>query len=292
MKPLPEKLLLELIDGSSEPLLVARVDRPDWPVVLANSAFLALADRASVPSQPLADVIEPLIGRELALEVSETVRASQQSAIPVESAGCEYLLVLRPVRIGGDPANRYYAAYWRSGQASSKGEAHQALAKANRRIRDLSRDDPTTGLLNTAAFRDILEHDWAVAARERSTLALAAFGFDDFDAYFDVFGRHATDSCLRRVAQVIRRCLRRASDVAARLEGERGGKIVVLSHGSDEQNLREFALQIAAAVRELGLHHPRSRVSKFVTVSFDIVTLKPGAKGLTAAEVVDGLLTD
>ena len=33
-------------------------------------------------------------------------------------------------------------------------------------LRDLVRDDPVTGLMNTTAFREVLEHDWAVAARE------------------------------------------------------------------------------------------------------------------------------
>ena len=80
-------------------------------------------------------------------------------------------------------------------------DMHHALLKAKRRIRDLSRDDPVTGLLNDRAFRDVLEHDWAVAAREKSTLALVLFTLDDFDAYIDVFGKHASDSCLRRVGQ-------------------------------------------------------------------------------------------
>lgn len=294
MKPLPRKVLLELLAGSAEPLLVARVDRPDWPVVLTNPAFQSLADDSASIGQPLADVVERLIGRELALEVSETVRARQETAIPVESRGREYLLTVQPVVSDTPAGDAYFVAYWRTTDArvppSSTGAAHQALAKANRRIRDLSRDDPTTGLLNASAFREVLEHDWAVAARENSSLALAAFGFDDFAAYFEVFGRHATDSCQRRVAQVIRRSLRRASDVAARIDDENGGHIVVLSHGSDEDSVRAFALRIAAAVRELGLHHPRSRISKFVTVSFDIAVMQPGDKKVGAGEFLDKLL--
>ena len=176
--------------------------------------------------------------------------------------------------------------------SAGKDDAHTALAKANRRIRDLTRDDPVTGLLNTNAFCEVFEHDWAVASREGSSLALVSFGFDDFDSYLDVFGRHATDSCLRRVAQVIRRCLRRASDVAARISDEHGDHIVVLSHGSDEHSVRAFALNIAAAIRELGLHHPRSRVSKFVTVSFDVAVLQPGEKSRGPGNVLDELLRD
>ena len=225
--------------------------------------------------------------------MSETVRSGQASTIPVEMRGGEFLLVLEPIDQTGVKGN-FISARWRNADAhavsTQSGEAQAALSKANRRIRDLTREDPVTGLLNDAAFRDVLQHDWAVASREKSSLALAAFGFDDFSAYFDVFGRHATDSCLRRVARVIRRALRRASDVAARIDGDDGGRIVVLSHGSDVASVRSFALGIATAVRDLGLHHPRSRISKFVTVSFDIAMLTADDRGTSAGKQLDNLL--
>ena len=283
-------ILLALIASSSEPLIVARVDHPDWPVTLSNDAFRELIKGGEHEGKPFADVIERLLGRELAVEVSEVVRAGQRSTIPVEVSGREVMLSLVPLESDSPTGGgRYYAAYWRSANASHQ-DVQQALAQANRRLRDLSREDPTTGLQNGSAFRDVLEHDWAVAAREKTTLAVVAFGFDDFRAYIDVFGRHATDTSLRRIAQVIRRALRRASDLAAWHEGPDGGHVVVLSHGSDEAGTREFALGIAEAVRDLGLHHPRSRVSKFVTVSFSIAVANPAERTCSAAEFLEGVL--
>lgn len=293
MKALPNDVLLDLIGGSAEPLIVARVDRPDWPVAFCNQAFRELASGAPRDGKPFADVIERLLGRELAVEISETVRAGQKTTIPVELKSREFLLSLTPLGDEGPGgAGRYIAAYWRVATPGARGgEAERALVQANRRIRDLSRDDPVTGLQNAEAFNEILEHDWAVAAREQTTLTLVAFGFDDFQAYVDVFGQHASDSSLRRVAQVIRRSLRRASDVAARVGGSDGGHIVVLSHGSDEASTRTFAASIGAAVRELGLHHPRSRVSKFVTVSFEIAVASPSDRELSAAECLQRLIS-
>lgn len=284
-------ILLALIASSSEPLIVARVDHPDWPVVLSNDAFRELIKGAEHETKPLADVIERLLDRELALEVSEVVRAGQRSTIPVEVSGREVMLSLVPLQSDSPSGGgRYYAAYWRAANANHQ-DVQQALAQANRRLRDLSREDPTTGLLNGSAFRDVLEHDWAVAAREQTTLSIVAFGFDDFRAYLDVFGRHATDTSLRRIAQVIRRALRRASDLAAWHDGPNGGHVVVLSHGSNEAGTQEFAVSIAAAVRELGLHHPRSRVSKFVTVSFGIAVANPADRSCSAAEFLESALS-
>lgn len=294
MKALHHDILEQLIDASAEPLLVARVDRPDWPVVLRNPAFAALAGEKPALDRPLADVVEQLIGRELALEVSETVRAGQENTVPVELNKHEYLLVLQPVSGGGDANARYYAAYWRAITGTAAGaentEMHQALIRAKRRIRDLSRDDPVTGLLTEAAFREVLAHDWAVAARERSRLALVGFALDDFEAYVEVFGRHASDSCLRRVAQAIRRYLKRASDVAARITTADGDLLVVLSHSSDDPGVHDFAERIGAAVRELRLHHPRSRVARFVTVSSRTAIANPHEQGSKADRFLGNLL--
>jgi diguanylate cyclase (GGDEF)-like protein len=293
MKPLQRELLEKLIEASAEPVLTASIERPDWPVVLCNPAFERLHGEKPVLERPLADVVETLLGRDLALEVSETIRSRQETSIPVLLHKREYLLVLRPVSV--DSSSNYYALYWRSGHVGDPGAAnediHHALLRAKRRIRDLSRDDPVTGLLNESAFREVLEHDWAVAAREKSSLALISFTLDNFDAYLEVFGRHATDSCLRRVAQAIRRCMRRASDVAARVGTGDGDALVVLSHASDEAGVMEFAERISGAVRELGLHHPRSKAARFVTVSHQARVVQVDRSKQTPAEFLERVIT-
>lgn len=289
MQPLKRSILELVVAATAEPVVVVGIDRPDWPVVLANEAFSTIGVDDAV-DKPFADVVEEFGGRELALEVSESVRSQQETSFPVEMAGREYLLVLKPLRLDGEDAARFYAAYWRSGAGTSSAESaelHHALLKAKRRIRDLSRDDPVTGLLNGRAFRDVFDHDWAVATREKSSLSVVTFRLNEFDAYVEVFGRHAADSCLRRVGQAIRRSLRRASDVVARPSG---ACFVALSHASDVEGVRDFAARISTSVRELGLHHPRSTSSKFVTVSFDVVVADASREKRSAAAFLDDLL--
>ena len=99
---------------------------------------------------------------------------------------------------------------------------------------------------------------------------------DDRKAYVDVFGRHASDSCLRRVGQAIRRCLRRASDVVARLDDT---SFVVLSHASNVDGIEQFAQSIATAVRDLKLHHPRSTEDRYVTVQYSVIATEAGGEG-------------
>ena len=274
MTDIDQAIFEQVINGSSEAVVIVRLDHTDWPIVLANAAFEEIGGEGA-QSRPFAEVIETLVGRDLALEVSATFRSSQETSFPVEIGGNEYLLALKPLLAPSQEAATHYAVFWRGGGAAvAGGEAHQALLRAKRKIRDLTREDAVTGLLNERAFRDVLEHDWAVASREKSRLALVLFTVDDFDAYVDVFGRHASDSCLRRVGQAIRRCLRRASDVVANVGDAR---LIVLSHSSGESSVREFAEQISAAVRELGLHHPRSSHGRFVTVSHKVEAVTAGA---------------
>lgn len=293
MKAIQRNILEQLIAGSAEPVVVAQISSSDWPVVLYNPAFAGLVGDEDIHKKPFADVVEHLVGRELALEISETIRDGQETTIPVEVRHQEYLLVLRPLHATGNRNSKFYAGYLRAAAAASAAgdrKVQQALLKAKRRIRDLSRDDPVTGLLNAKAFRNVLDHDWAVAKRERASLALVSFTLDDFQQYQEVFGRHAADTCQRRVAQAIRRCLRRASDVAAKVNCEQGDRLVVLSHSADEAGVREFAVRIASSVRELGLHHPRSTVARIVTVSYQTSVTEAGADQMNAAGFLDSVL--
>lgn len=291
MEPVKPNILEQVIAGTAEPVLVVRVDQSEWPVAIGNPAFEAIAGEDPV-GKPFADVIESLVGRELALEISEAVRTRQETSFPVEQGGREFILALKPMTIPGEDKVDYCAAFWRGAAATSNAggsEVQHALLKAKRRIRDLSREDSVTGLLNERVFREVLEHDWAVAAREKSTLAVVVFSLDDFDAYMDVFGRHASDTCLRRVGQAIRRCLRRASDVVARL-GEH--RLAVLSHASEQNSVQDFAGRISTAVRELGLHHPRSKSGKFVTVTYRVGVVQADDERGSAAEFLEKLLVD
>lgn len=288
MKAIDRRILEQVIDATTDPVMIVRLDDNDWPVALANAACAEIGSEDAL-NRPFADVIEALVGRELALEISETFRTRQETTFPVEKGGSEYLLALKPLSLPNEDRGRFYAVFWRGGaaRAAAGADARQALIRAKRRIRDLTREDPVTGLLNERAFREVLDHDWAVASREQSTLALVLFSLDDFSAYVDVFGRHASDSCVRRVGQAIRRCLRRASDVVGAIDASR---LVVLSHASDEDGVREFAKKIALAVRELGLHHPRSSKGKFVTVSHFVAATTAGSDEGNATDFLESVL--
>ncbi len=277
MTDIPVSVLCAIVEHSADPVLLVNTAQAEWPVCLANAAFRQLAGDIALEG-PLADACEALLGRDAAMDISEAVRSREATRIPIELSNRECILGVTPLEDGSHVA-LYLRDIAGGALAPADAEMAQALLKAKKRVRDLDRDDPVTGLMNERAFRDMLAHDWAVAVREKSTLALVRLTLVDFDAYVKVFGRHASDSCLRRVGTAIRRCLRRASDIVARLDD---ASFVVLSHASDEANVRRFAETIATAVRDLGIHHPRSSEDKYVTVRHQVVSTESEDRGESA----------
>lgn len=290
MKALQQRVLLELVLASDEPVLVASVAKPDWPVAFSNPAFDAMSglDGAGIRGKPFADVVEGLLSREAALEVSAAVRGGDAVSMHVELDKHAFQLKLTPLPTSKTGPAQYYAAFWQAADNRVAGaNARKALTRAQARIRDLSREDSVTGLPNAKTFREVLAHDWAVAGREESRLGLISFTIDDFAAYESVFGKHAADSCMRKVAHSIRRFLLRASDVAAKINDD---TIVVLSHSSPETGATQFAARITDAIRDLGIHHPRSSVSKFVTVRYAVLVEKVSKDSGSSDEFLGRLL--
>ncbi len=101
MKALKRNILEQLIAGSAEPVVVAQIDSLEWPVVFCNPAFEGIAGEVDIQQKPFADVVEELVGRELALEISETIRAGHETTIPVEVGDQEYLLALEGDTVRG-----------------------------------------------------------------------------------------------------------------------------------------------------------------------------------------------
>jgi diguanylate cyclase (GGDEF)-like protein len=150
------------------------------------------------------------------------------------------------------------------------------LRDARMHLRRLDGRDSATGILSRHAFDDLLQRDWVLARREQRSLGLMLFQLDGFDAYREVYGRHAADSCLRKVAHAITGSLRRAADLTARFQDD---QFVVLISQGDESKIADLAAAIAGKVRGLSVHHPRSPVDRFVTVSFGVAVGIPASTG-------------
>lgn len=132
--------------------------------------------------------------------------------------------------------------------------------------------DTVTGLLDSKSFLAALRREWLQSALEQRELSTIIMRVDCFSDYLDVFGEHAGDACLRKIGHAMNGALRRSGDISARLDGD---SFVALLADTTALNAELVANRIREKVRGLAVHHPRARLTRFVTVSYGVAGALP-----------------
>ena len=100
------------------------------------------------------------------------------------------------------------------------GEMTHKLQQANQELLYLARHDGLTGLANRRTFDEVLENEHARARRGHNDLTLVLLDIDHFKKLNDQYGHPFGDTCLRKLADILREFSRRPGDLAARYGGE------------------------------------------------------------------------
>ncbi len=145
------------------------------------------------------------------------------------------------------------------------------LEMVNSNLFELSNTDGLTGIPNRRKFDEVLTSEWNRATRTGQPLVLALIDVDWFKKYNDHNGHLAGDDCLRKVANVLKSKIRRASDLVARYGGE---EFAIISPGINKSNANEMANIICSAIAESGLAHAMSPFG-VVTVSIGVALIVP-----------------
>ncbi len=117
----------------------------------------------------------------------------------------------------------------------------------------LSRTDGLTGLLNTRAFMDRLEHDIALSRRNCSALTLAYLDVDDFKLINDRYGHLEGDRVLSEFGRILGSNMR-SSDTAARIGGD---EFALLLPDTDLSGAKEVVSKIRQEIMTtLGSTYP------------------------------------
>jgi len=147
------------------------------------------------------------------------------------------------------------------------------LADAQRRLHELSRVDPLTGLANRRHFQEHMHQVWQRAAHDGREVAIIMLDVDHFKRYNDRYGHPAGDRCLAQVAQAIQPCLRGPHDLIARYGGE---EFIAVLHQADLDAATQVAQRIRQAVADQGIPHEASPTAGTVTVSVGVACCKAG----------------
>ncbi len=136
----------------------------------------------------------------------------------------------------------------------------------------MARVDPLTGVGNRREFSESLDGEVRAALRAHESLGMLMIDIDHFKTYNDHYGHPVGDQCLRDVAAVLRRVVRRPRDRLSRYGGE---EFVVLLPGTPLSGVVEVGREILEQVRRMALPHAANPAGDVVTVSVGAASLEP-----------------
>jgi diguanylate cyclase (GGDEF)-like protein len=288
---LNKRIIRQALDLSPVATVIVDLESHPKPVVYVNQAFEALSgyEATELIGHPWSELLSNSSDDEVTVG-----QLAQLNCHPRLGVADELSLEMLPL-YDKPGAPRYWLGTERpqiskemAGQDAEREALLGVLRDARMHLRRLDGRDSATGVLNRRAFDDMLQRDWVMAGREKRNLGLMILRVEGFDAYREVYGRHAADSCLCKVAHAITGSLRRAGDLVARFSDD---QFVVLIGNSEEVNASRLAESMAAKVRGLSIHHPRSPVDRFVTVSFGVASVVP-SKTQNASTLIDQAVQD
>jgi diguanylate cyclase (GGDEF)-like protein/PAS domain S-box-containing protein len=272
-----------LVESSPDGVVLVDAQNPDHPVIYANPGFQALTGYSA----------EELLGRNLRLlQGDDREQDGRQRLREALGRGESCRVLLRNFRkdgtlfwnemtvsplLGADGRVTHFAGHHRDAGERLRVDpklSRDSLSGAHQPTAVAIRDDRLTGLFTLNYLEELLKRDWSVAQREKRSIAVFAVDIDALDLYNATFGRAAGDSTIRRVAHVVSGCLRRSSDVTARIDG---GSLIAFAPGLTNEQAMRVGQTMAERVRDLRIHHPRSAVLRYISVSVGVSAAVPTA---------------
>jgi diguanylate cyclase (GGDEF)-like protein len=144
--------------------------------------------------------------------------------------------------------------------------------KAEEQLKLLASMDGLTGISNRRHFDNTLDAEWRRAMRSSTPVSLIMIAIDYFKNYNDFYGHLAGDSCLQKIAHMIRDSLRRAGNIAARYGGE---EFAVILPDTDAEGAHLFAESLREKIEDLDIKHNDSKAGSHVTISLGVSTAIP-----------------
>jgi len=141
---------------------------------------------------------------------------------------------------------------------------HMDLKLKSDKLEELSMIDSLTNIPNRRFFNETFEKKYREILRDKRSLALIMIDVDFFKLYNDNYGHWQGDECLRKVAQTLRKNLKRPTDTVSRYGGE---EFVVLLKDIDRDGAKKVVQSLIDAVANLKIEHKYSTVAEFVTIS-------------------------
>lgn len=275
MQQLDAAFVQQVLDSAPEGIAISDARAPDHPIIYVNAAFEHLTGYAA--AEMLGANLRLLHGADHEQEALGRVREAIEGGKSCRVLARNYRksgelfwneLSLEPLR-AADGSITHFVAYCR--------DAASRLRHTDRPegVPLWLREDRVTGISSREWFRELLEREWRIARREQKPLTLALFDIDALGSYNATYGKSGGDATLRRIARNIAGGFRRGSDVVGIWREGCIGVLAVHRDGGGAANIVDHAAANVRRIAELRIHHPRSPLQKFVTVTASLATVTP-----------------
>lgn len=146
------------------------------------------------------------------------------------------------------------------------------VAQQKQQLELLSFTDSLTGLANRRAADQRLQHEFAIAQRQRHKLAILMLDVDYFKAFNDSYGHQSGDDGLKRLSAILTECVKREQDMVARFGGE---EFICILPDTDLKGAEATARHILQRLQQEAIPHRKNKAAEYLTVSIGVLAGQP-----------------
>ncbi|WP_338365006.1 sensor domain-containing diguanylate cyclase [uncultured Pseudoalteromonas sp.] len=132
--------------------------------------------------------------------------------------------------------------------------------------------DGLTNIANRGYFDEFLIKEWNRCKRLNMPLSLVIIDLDDFKLLNDTYGHQQGDTCLKKVANLLKDFAKRPSDLCARFGGE---EFVLVYGNTNSDQACNILYSLQKAFLALNIENKHSLPNKKLTVSMGATTVVP-----------------
>lgn len=141
------------------------------------------------------------------------------------------------------------------------------------RLKTEATTDALTHLLNRNGLEQAAGTAWALCKRDKKKVGVILADIDYFKSYNDTLGHPEGDNILRRVADSIKSCFRRETDIISRIGGD---EFLILLPGANDNRVLEMAQSLSSSIINLEVTTASENNSgDFLSISIGVATSVP-----------------
>ncbi len=155
--------------------------------------------------------------------------------------------------------------------------SHQNITErklAEEEVLNLARIDGLTDIPNRRYFNEFLDSEWKRCQRLNIPISLAIIDLDHFKYLNDTYGHQAGDDCLKSVGKILKKYVKRPSDICARYGGE---EFSLVYGNTGLEQAKRLTRQLLNEIHSLNIPNKNSPIMPTLTASIGLATMQPNS---------------